>query len=189
MQTRIHAYSDPRQALADFCAEFLGPDRIPDHAALASTDDMPPVYRKLLVHPDHMTETLRNHWGQDIRLDVLHHREAGDIYQRHIVLKLAGSGRVVEVGLVRIDLGYTSDAVRERIVERRTPLGDVLISANVLRRIEPRWYFRFESPCPLLSDFCDPELRTAYGRLGTIYCDDAPAIELLEIVTDRGVNP
>lgn len=189
MQTRLHAYTNPQKALADFCAEFFGPERIPDHATLVSAGQMPPVYRELLAHHDHMTETLRNHHGREIQLNVLNHREDGDVYRRHIILKLGGLDHVVEVGLVRIDLGYTSDAVREKILERRTPLGDVLIGANVLRRIEPQWYFRFDKGSPLLADFVDPTLTVAYGRLGTIYCDDAPAIELLEVVTDRGVNP
>lgn len=186
MQTRLHAYGDPREALADFCAEFQLSGGVADHAEQVSVEAMPPVYRNLLVHNEHMTERLRGFWGRDIHLSVLRHREEGDVYQRHILLQLAVTGRVVEVGLARIDLSYTSDAVREKIIERRTPLGDVLISANVLRRIEPRWYFRFGGACPLLADFRDPELSKAYGRLGTIFCDDAPAIELLEIVTDRG---
>ncbi len=186
VHTRLHAYGDPQKALADFCAEFRVPGRVVEHAELVTSEAMPPVYRKLLVHNEHMTEKLRGYWGEDIHLNVLRHRDEGDVYQRHILLQLAGTGRVVEVGLARIDLSYTSDAVREKIVARRTPLGDVLISANVLRRIEPRWYFRFAGACPLLADFRDPELGAAYGRLGTIFCDDAPAIELLEIVTDRG---
>ena len=32
------------------------------------------------------------------------------------------------------------------------------------------------------------ESRPVYGRLGTIYCDDEPSIELLEIVTGTDVG-
>jgi len=86
---------------------------------------------------------------------------------------------------VRIDLGYTSDSVRAAILDRKMPLGDVLIRANVLRRIEPKWYYRFAEDCPLLADFGEAQPQSAYGRLGTIYCDEQPAIELLEIVYDE----
>jgi hypothetical protein len=106
----------------------------------------------------------------------------GEAYRRRIVLRLADGGRIVEVGFVRIRLGYASKNVRERILERRTPLGDILIQADVLRRIEPRWFFEIDQHSPLLKDFDDPSLLRAFGRLGTIFCEDQPAIELLEIV-------
>ena len=186
MRSGLHAYDDPEQALGDFCAPFVGPGRILHSADHVAAEDLPQAIRSLLAHNDHMTDTLRQHFGHEIELNVLDHRQNGDFYQRHITLTLAGSGRVVEAGLVRIDLRYTTEAVRAAILERRTPLGDVLIQANVLRRIEPRWYFRFGEGCPLLADFCRPELRVAYGRLGTIFCDEAPAIELLEVVAGEG---
>lgn len=132
-----------------------------------------------------MTLRLREHFGQDVDLHVLSSSQDGDIYQRRITLTLDGTARVVEVGLVRIDLGYTSDSVRAAILDRKMPLGDVLIRANVLRRIEPKWYYRFAEDCPLLADFGEAQPQSAYGRLGTIYCDEQPAIELLEIVYDE----
>lgn len=132
-----------------------------------------------------MTLRLREHFGGDVRLHVISSDLDGDFYQRLITLTSVATGRVVEVGLVRIDLGYTSEPVRSAIQERNTPLGDVLIQANVLRRIEPKWYYRFTGGCPLLADFGEARPQTAYGRLGTIYCDEQPAIELLEIVYDE----
>lgn len=107
----------------------------------------------------------------------------GDLYCRRIVLTLSGADRVVEFGVVRIDLAFTSPAVRERIIERKTPLGDILIGHEVLRRIEPRWYLKVEGSCPLLTGANTLGDGAAFGRVGTIYCHGAPAIELLEIVT------
>jgi hypothetical protein len=53
----------------------------------------------------------------------------------------------------------------------------------VLRRIKPRWFMRFPGGGPLLTFFGDTTGRPMYGRIGTIYCNEEPAIDLLEIVT------
>ena len=84
---------------------------------------------------------------------------------------------------MRIDLSYTPEIVREAILERRTPLGDILIRHNVLRRIEPRWYLRVSGGCSMFSETIAATTGDTFGRVGTIYCNDQPAIELLEVVT------
>ncbi len=182
MHTKLDTHHDPLTALDEFCAGFSSSPAMGPTASRVSADDLPDTFRRLLVHHDHMTETLRVFHGAQVELKVLAAHLDGEAYHRRIVLTLAGSGRVVEAGLVRIDLRYTSDEVRGRILERKTPLGDILIQANVLRRIEPRWYFKFNAGCPLLTDF-NREVPEAYGRMGMIHCDGHPAIELLEIVS------
>ncbi len=185
MPIKLNALDDPRQALTTFCAEMLGLDALGKQFAPVLPAALPDVYRRLLVHDQHMTLRLRDHFAGEVELRVLSSEKDGDYYQRRITLSAGSADRIVEVGIVRIDLGFTSDAVRAAILERRTPLGDVLIQANVLRRIEPKWYYRFSDGCRLLADFGDARPREAYGRLGTIYCDEQPAIELLEIVYDE----
>jgi hypothetical protein len=76
-----------------------------------------------------------------------------------------------------------SDAVRAEILAKRSPLGEILIRHNVHRRIKPRWFMRFPARGPMLTFFGDAGDRPLYGRIGTIYCNEKPAIELLEIVT------
>jgi hypothetical protein len=99
---------------------------------------------------------------------------------------MAASSRV---GLVRIDLSfYDRCRTGGNFWIRKLPLGDVLIQANVLRRIEPKWYYRFAGDSPVHAGFGEPKPKAAYGRLGTIYCDERPAIELLEIVYDDRVK-
>ena len=181
MHTNLTTYQDGRQALSDFTSLFLGATTAERGCAPIEADAMPATARQLLVHSDHMTKRLRDHYGEDIELRVLEEHRDGNWYRRRIVLRTAPAGRVVEVGLVRINLGYTTDAVRSAIEGRDKPLGDILIDAGVLRRIEPLWYFKFAPPCPLLADFGD-DCPEAYGRLAAIYCDDAPAVELLEII-------
>jgi len=182
MSELISTHCDPTEALAEFCEPFLpGVDVL---AGVRAVDgrSMSDAFRRLLVHNDHMTTTLRAYYGAPVALEVREAQLDGEAYRRRIVLRLADGGRIVEVGFVRIRLGYASKNVRERILERRTPLGDILIQADVLRRIEPRWFFEIDQHSPLLKDFDDPSLLRAFGRLGTIFCEDQPAIELLEIV-------
>jgi chorismate-pyruvate lyase len=61
-----------------------------------------------------------------------------------------------------------------------TPLGRVLIEHNVLRRIELSSLLRI-APCPRLHAWFSTD-RPCYGRLAIIHCDEAPAVELLEVV-------
>jgi hypothetical protein len=62
-------------------------------------------------------------------------------------------------------------------------LGAVLIKHNVLRRVKPRWFMSFPKDGPVMALFGPSEhVGPAYGRIGTIYCDGEPAIEVMEIV-------
>ena len=181
---RLRDFTDPHAALASLCREFAEPVGDASTYAVVSTGDVPPPHHALLVHTEHMTATLARHHGRPVALRVLQFRLDGDYYSREIVLTLADTETIVEYGVVRLDLSVVSEAVRDDIVRRRAPLGDILIRHDVLRRIEPQWYLRFEERSPILGQFGGADVDTAYGRLGTIYCDDAPAIELLEVVAD-----
>lgn len=145
-------------------------------------DQMPEPYRSLLVHTHHMTVTVERHYGGPVGVRVLETALDGDEYARKILLELHGTGRVVQFGIVQIDLSLLSGPVRERIVEGKTPLGRVLIEHNVLRHIQPAGYLKVE-PCPELCRwFGLTGPTTTYGRLGVIYTDGKPAIEVLEIL-------
>ena len=205
---RLTDLTDPHAALASLCGEFAGavgeasgrasgdtePSPVEDRRLVGqgntrsydviAAGDVPPPFDRLLVHREHMTATLGRHHGRPVELRVLRFRIDGDTYSREIVLTPAGSETIVEYGIVRLDLGVVSPAVRAEIEARRAPLGDILIRHDVLRRIEPQWYLRFGSGSPILGHFRASGAREAYGRLGTIYCDEAPAIELLEVVAD-----
>jgi hypothetical protein len=180
VHTNLTTYQDGPQALSDFTSLFLGPTATRGCGPIEA-DAMHATARHLLVHSDHMTTRLRDHYGQPIELSVIDHRLDGDWYRRRIILRTATSGRVVEVGLVRINLSYTPEDVRAAIKKRNVPLGDILIGANVLRRIEPLWFFKISPPSPLLTNFSDG-CNEAYGRLAAIYCDGVPAVELLEVI-------
>jgi len=161
----------------------LFPDS-PDRPAAdpVAAADVPDPYRGLLVHTDHMTVTVEAFYGGPVDVRVLARTRRGDEYARKILLSLHAGGRVVQFGLVRIDLGVCPPPVRAAIVEGRTPLGRVLIEHDMLRRIEPTAYLRVRPGPAMAGWFGCPVGTTTYGRLGVIYTGDRPAVEVLEIL-------
>ncbi len=167
------------RALASLAGEFLDSKAMAAGAKLVERDGVPPPFDTLLVHEDHMTTTLQTSYGRPVELRVLQERRKDSEYRRMILLTLQGSDRVVEFGIVRLDLQFIPEPVRAEILERKTPLGDVLIRHHVLRRVEPRWFLHFQKPNPVLCYLQRPE---AYGRVAVIHCNGLPAVELLEVV-------
>ncbi len=167
--------------LSALFALFPPADDLPEYEII-SGEDMPEPYRGLLVHEHHMTVTVEAYYRDLVDVRILARRQEGDSYARKILLALQKTGRVVQFGIVRIDLGLCSPAVREAIVAGKTPVGRVLIENNVLRRIEPTAFLRLAGKAPQLRWFGLTEPQTLYGRLALIHCDGRPAVELLEIV-------
>lgn len=189
VQQKPTDYQSADEAIADLSSGLLPAEARSMSWQVVPAGELPDPFRTLLDHREHMTTRLADFHGLPVALHVQQHEEDGDTYRRRIVLTPAGSEFVVEFGLVRIDLAFTSDAVRKAILERREPLGDVLIRHNVLRRIHPRWFLRLRGDSPLLAGSGLEAREEVYGRVGTIYCDDQPAIELLEIVTGERYTP
>jgi len=145
-------------------------------------DEVPSPYRELLVHDQHMTVTVEAHHGDSVDVRILARVQTDDFYARKILLTLHGNGRVVQFGIMKINLRYCSPQVREEIVAGKTPLGRILIQHDVLRRIEPTAFLRVIPDAAMMKWFAlDIPVRT-YGRLAIIHCDEQPAVELLEIV-------
>jgi hypothetical protein len=67
---------------------------------------------------------------------VLDEHRDGDYYSRTSLLICRKSRRIVQFGVMRIDLGGLPPIVREEIESRGTPLGRILIRHNVLRHVE-----------------------------------------------------
>jgi hypothetical protein len=143
---------------------------------------VPEPYRKMLVHHVHMTVTVEEHYQQPVSIQVLASRRVGESYGRETLLQIGQTGQTVQFGAVRIDLTCCSAAVRSAILEEHTPLGRVLIENNVLRRIEPTAFLQIIPGPKVASWFGLTRPETCYGRLGVIFCDDRPAIAVLEIL-------
>lgn len=149
--------------------------------AEVAANALPQWANHLLVHDEHMTTRLQDFHGGPIELVVLDETYQADEYCRLILLKTASTGAVVELGMCRIDFRFTPAAVREEVLARRAPLGDILIRHSVLRRVEPRSFWRFPAGAPLLRH-TGSNWSEAFGRVGVIHCNGSPAIDLLEIV-------
>jgi chorismate-pyruvate lyase len=144
---------------------------------------VPPPYHGLLVHSEHMTVTVEEFHRSRVDVKVLAVRRDGDGYARMILLTRQRDGVVVQFGIVRIRLDFCSEPVRAAILRQDTPLGRILIEHDVLRWIEPTAYLRVEpGPVPASWFGRAGATRPTYGRLGYIFCDGQPAVELLEIV-------
>lgn len=157
------------------------PDR-PD-AVEVPANEVPEPYHSLLVHTHHMTVTVEQFYGSAVDVRVLSCRRDGNEYARKILLALKDDpNRVVQFGLVRINLGVCPEPVRAAIVEGKTPLGRVLIQHNMLRRIDPLAYLRVNLGPTMAEWFRVPPGTETYGRIGVIYTGTRPAVEVLEIL-------
>jgi chorismate-pyruvate lyase len=141
----------------------------------------------LLDHEHHMTVTMEAHHGAPVEVQVLDRIHDRDYYARRIILNLRGSRRIVLYGLVLIDFRFCDGPVRAEIESEKVPLGRVLISHNVLRRIEPTAFLRVTPGPNLIRWFGLDGPRDCYGRLAYIHCNEQPAIELLEVITPETV--
>jgi chorismate-pyruvate lyase len=162
-------------------ALFPGPD---DHldCEVVPGEEMPEPYRGLLVHEHHMTVTVEAYHGGPVDVRILARRRDGPFYARKILLVHRATGKVVQFGIVRLDLDQTSEPVREAIVAGQTPVGRILIEHDVLRRIEPTGYLRIRPNRAQLAWFGLAEAEAYYGRLAVIHFNGEPVVEVLEIV-------
>jgi chorismate-pyruvate lyase len=144
--------------------------------------DLPPDYLTLLAHSGHMTITLEA-WHESL-VDVRVEGECRepDRYARHSLLSRKSDGRVVQSGIMRIDLTGLPIAVRREIEVGETPLGRILIRADLLREVELLALWRIAAGPRLASELDLPPGTTVYGRSARILVEGRPAVELLEIV-------
>ena len=181
--SKLAEVAGAQAALLDLCQPFVGADFRPE-CVVVHPDGIPHPADALLVHHEHMTVVLQKHHGSPVDVHVMEEHLSGDSYTRKIMLAPAGTHRVVEWGLVRLNFKFMSKQVREEILAKQLPLGAILIKHNVHRRVKPRYFLKFPADGQVLRFFSPDHTEPAWGRLGTIFCDDEPAIELLEIVVN-----
>lgn len=149
----------------------------------AEAKDLPEAYQSLLSHHDHMTVTVEAWHNSLVDVRVLaEHREDG-FYSRKIVLALQRDSRVVQFGIMRIDLTGLPEIVRMEIESQALPLGRIMIRHHLMREVELCQLWRV-NPGPELQlqlQLKDDEI--LYGRTARILVSGKPAVELLEIVT------
>jgi hypothetical protein len=160
-----------------------------DPAAFGRFDEVPAARlpagpRRLLDHASHMTVAMEQFHGGPVGLRVVRRREdAAGRYAREILLT-GPDGRVVQHGIVRIDLGRLAPAVAEAIRAEATPLGRILLTAGLLGEVHDVNLLEI-LPGPHLESLFERATAATgptFGRVATIDLDGSPAIELLEIV-------
>lgn len=153
----------------------------------SSKDTLDEPYNALLNHNAHMTVTVESHHGDKVDVVVhRHHRRTdatGDWYVREITLQTQQDGKVVQYGIVRLNVSALAPEVWAKIESRQIPLGRVLIEHNVLREVQLCELWEFKAGA-MLAKYLNTDVGDAvFGRTALIYCDGEPAIELLEVVS------
>ena len=146
--------------------------------------DLTKTARQLLAHNHHMTVTVEEYHGSLVDVKVLEARTNERFYSRKILLTRQSDDRVVQFGIVRLDLESIDALVRDEILSQHIPLGRILIQHDVLRRVELSSLWKITAGEDL-STCCEvPVGHNLFGRTAWIYCNGKPAVELLEVVTD-----
>ncbi len=146
---------------------------------------LPQPYRRLLVHDSHMTVTVEAHHGCPVDVHVLDVHQTPTHYSRKILLTRQSDNRVVQFGIVRLNLDYLGPDVRREIESQQAPLGRILIEHDVLRTVKLLSLWRVAAGGKLGKLFGLDKPAVTYGRTALIYCNGIPAVELLEIVTSE----
>ena len=169
---------DELKALTDlFPSEqslFLQAEHIP-------SSQTPEPYKGLLVHDHHMTLSMEEYHNCKVDVQVIADRLDDNLYSRKILLLKSGTDIVVQFGIVRFNFDYVTEVVREELLSKEIPLGRVLINHNVLRHIDLGAMLRIQAGEELARLFSMPVGETTYGRMATIFCNQQPAVDLLEI--------
>jgi chorismate-pyruvate lyase len=143
---------------------------------------VPSAYRALLAHDAHMTVTVEQRHGCPVTVEVLESHESQTHYVRKILLRRKSDNRVVQYGIVRLKLDAIDAEPRAEILAKQIPLGRVLIQHNVMRQVQLLAVWNVRCGRELAKHFDVITGHETFGRTALIYCNEEPAIELLEIV-------
>lgn len=150
--------------------------------AEVAVNDLPPGYRQLLAHNDHMTVTVEAFHGTPVDVRVLDRRVTPTHYARKILLTRQSDGGVVQFGIMRVNFASLPTDVRQEIEREQTPLGRIMIKHDIHRRVQLFSLRKIAMGEELRRLLGHPSSGVTYGRTAVIDCNDAPAVELLEIV-------
>ena len=129
-----------------------------------------------------MTSTLERCFGEVIRVKV-HHEERnreldGEVYEREVYLY--SGDRVVEYGVIEIELGNLSVEARDQVLAGRKPLGGILNELDVSYTSSPDAFLKI---CG--GDFFEGECggKVNFGRRNTLRNETGQVIaRILEIL-------
>lgn len=148
-----------------------------------TAEEIPEPQRSLLAHEFHMTVTVEKFHSSSVDVKVLASRKDQQRYSRKILLTRQSDNRVVQYGIVRLNFDVLDEDVVKEIESEGTPLGRILISHNILRRVKLLSLYEIDCGVELAEAMQVASDSKVYGRTALIYLNEKPAIELLEIVT------
>ncbi len=172
-----------RVELNELLDEFYKPSS--EHQQLGvfrSVQSVPAPNDQLLDHDAHMTVTVEAYFKQPVDVEVHSSHRTENWYSREITLITQESKKVVQYGIVRLDVSKLEEHVWQKIEQQTSPLGRVLIEHNVLRKVELCGLWEIIAGPNLAKHMGQPVGSTLHGRTALIHCNGAAAIELLEIV-------
>ena len=144
--------------------------------------ETPEPQHALLNHEHHMTVTVEKFHSCPVNVEVIQATKTEQSYSREILLRKTTDQTIVQYGIVRLNFEHLAADVIREIEAKETPLGRILINHNVLRQVKLLSLYEIV-PGLRMQEVCNlsPE-HSVYGRTALIYCDDKPAVELLEVV-------
>lgn len=145
--------------------------------------DLPAAYQTLLSHHDHMTVTVEAWHNSLVDVRVLEEHREQDHYARKILLALQRDGKVVQYGIMKINLSDLPEIVRLEIESQALPLGRIMIRHHLMRAVELCKLWRVNPSEELRLHLKLEQDQIVYGRTARILVSGEPAVELLEIVT------
>jgi len=150
--------------------EHVPPEKLTEH------------FRLLLAHEGHMTVTLEQHHQGPVNVQVLETRQDENFYSRKILLDRKSDQKVVQFGIVTLDIRKLPPITFAEIAKQETPLGRVLIDHHVHREVHLFNLYQITAGPELAKHFGIEVGDKVAGRTAIIDCCGGPAIGLLEIV-------
>lgn len=127
-------------------------------------EEMPLPYRRLLVHSTDLTPTLESYYRQPLALTVLSRWREGDTYMREVVLRLAGDGKKVGYGAIRILLNHLPAPAVPHVLGEQTPFGSILQTEGIPHLSWPQAFFRAQADGHMEHALGQHQAEFLYGR-------------------------
>jgi len=147
------------------------------------SDEVPEVYRKLLVHKEDMTPTLEKFHDERIYLNVISRQTRGDFYFREVILLTQRTRTPVEFGAIKINLSLLPPQAHRLILEEQEPLGTILTEHKIPHVSRPKAFLRIQADAFIKGalQLCGDHV--LFGRRNTLFDPQSRALaEIVEIL-------
>lgn len=149
---------------------------------LIGQSEVPEPQNSLLNHDRHMTVTVEKFHSSPVDVTVQQEKHQQNFYSREIRLSRQSDNQTVQYGIVRLNFNHLDENVQSEILGQSKPLGRILIDHDVMRQVKLLSLYEIV-PTKYLQSNLSTSAAKVFGRTAIIYCNQEPAIELLEIVS------